>query len=110
MLENLTKPVTPTGKRSCLSANCVPTARRILMTAIEIASAKDEDGHPMVPEVYIFFNGKLIRGNRAIKINAEGFMPSNRSNHPHLCDVGINFQYHRHHILTPDYDKPMVPI
>lgn len=33
----------------------------------------------MVPEVCIFFNGKLIRGNRAIKINAEDFMPSNHS-------------------------------
>ena len=79
------------------------------MTAIEIASAKDEEGHPMVPEVCIFFNGKLIRGNRAIKINAEGFHAFESFNHPHLCDVGINFQYHKHHILTPDYDKPMVP-
>ena len=80
-----------------------------LMTAIEIASAKDENGHPMVPEVCIFFNGKLLRGNRAIKINAEGFNAFESFNHPHLCDVGINFQYHQHHILTPDYDKPMIP-
>ena len=50
-------------------------------------------------------NGKLIRGNRAIKINAEGFHAFESFNHPHLCDVGINFQYHKHHILTPDYDK-----
>ena len=35
------------------------------MTAIEIASAKNAEGRPMVPEVCIFFNGKLIRGNRA---------------------------------------------
>lgn len=62
-----------------------------------------------VPEVCIFFNGKLIRGNRAIKINAEGFHAFDSFNYPHLCDVGINFQYHKHHILTPHYDKPMVP-
>lgn len=55
------------------------------------------------------FNGKLIRGNRAIKINAEGFHAFESFNYPHLCDVGINFQYHDHHILTPDYRKPMVP-
>ena len=108
MLENLTKPVILTGSQLPIG-ELRTDGKENLMTAIEIASAKDEEGHPMVPEVCIFFNGKLIRGNRAIKINAEGFHAFESFNHPHLCDVGINFQYHRHHILTPDYDKPMVP-
>ena len=80
-----------------------------MMTAIEIASLKNADGKPMVPEVCIFFNGKLLRGNRTTKINAEGFHAFDSFNHPHLCDVGINFVFHEHHILTPDYSKPMVP-
>ena len=63
------------------------------------SAGSDENGRPMVPEVCIFFNGKLIRGNRAIKINAEGFHAFESFNYPHLCDVGINFQYHDHHIL-----------
>ena len=79
------------------------------MTAIEIASMKDQEGHPVVPEVCIFFNGKLLRGNRTTKINAEGFHAFDSFNHPHLCDVGINFSFHPHHILKPDYHKPMVP-
>ena len=79
------------------------------MTAIELACAKDVAGHPMVPEVCIFFNGKLLRGNRAIKINAEGFHAFESFNHPHLCDVGIKFQFHEHHILRPAYSKPMTP-
>ena len=108
MLENLTKPVILTGSQLPIG-QLRTDGKENLMTAIEIASAKDEEGHPMVPEVCIFFNGKLIRGNRAIKINAEGFHAFESFNHPHLCDVGINFQYHRHHILTPDYNKPMVP-
>ena len=108
MLENLAKPVVFTGSQLPIG---VPRTdgKENLMTAIEIASAKNAEGRPMVPEVCIFFNGKLIRGNRAIKINAEGFHAFESFNHPHLCDVGINFQYHKHHILTPDYDKPMVP-
>jgi len=26
-----------------------------------------------------------------------------------LCDVGVNMSFHRHHILKPDYTKPMIP-
>ena len=108
MLENLTKPVILTGSQLPIG-ELRTDGKENLMTAIEIASAKDENGHPMVPEVCIFFNGKLLRGNRAIKINAEGFHAFESFNYPHLCDVGINFQYHQHHILTPYYSKPMVP-
>ena len=89
MLENLTKPVILTGSQLPIG-ELRTDGKENLMTAIEIASAKDENGRPMVPEVCIFFNGKLIRGNRAIKINAEGFHAFESFNYPHLCDVGIN--------------------
>ena len=108
MLENLTKPVILTGSQLPIG-ELRTDGKENLMTAIELASMKNKEGRPMVPEVCIFFNGRLLRGNRAIKINAEGFHAFDSFNHPHLCDVGINFQYHKHHILTPDYDKPMIP-
>lgn len=108
MLENLTKPVILTGSQLPIG-ELRTDGKENLMTAIELASMKNEEGRPMVPEVCIFFNGRLLRGNRAIKINAEGFHAFDSFNHPHLCDVGINFTFHDHHILTPDYDKPMVP-
>lgn len=108
MLENLTKPVILTGSQLPIG-ELRTDGKENLMTAIEIASLKNPEGRPMVPEVCIFFNGKLLRGNRAIKINAEGFHAFESFNHPHLCDVGINFAFHEHHILTPDYSKPMVP-
>ena len=109
MLENLTKPVVLTGSQLPIG-ELRTDGKENLMTAIEIASAKDPaTGHPMVPEVCIFFNGKLIRGNRAIKINAEGFHAFESFNYPHLCDVGINFQYHTHHILRPAFSRPMTP-
>ena len=108
MLENLTKPVILTGSQLPIG-ELRTDGKENLMTAIELASMKNKKGRPMVPEVCIFFNGRLLRGNRAIKINAEGFHAFDSFNHPHLCDVGINFTFHDHHILTPDYDKPMVP-
>lgn len=108
MLENLTKPVILTGSQLPIG-ELRTDGKENMMTAIEIASMKNDEGHPVVPEVCIFFNGKLIRGNRAIKVNAEGFHAFESYNHPHLCDVGINFQFHTHHILAPDYSKPMVP-
>ena len=80
MLENLTKPVILTGSQ-LPTGELRTDGKENLMTAIEIASAKDENGHPMVPEVCIFFNGKLLRGNRAIKINAEGFHAFESFNH-----------------------------
>ena len=63
----------------------------------------------IVPEVCIYFNGHLLRGNRSTKQNADGFNAFDSFNYPHLCDAGINFTYHYHHILTPDYNKPMIP-
>ena len=81
MLENLTKPVILTGSQLPIG-ELRTDGKENLMTAIEIASAKDENGRPMVPEVCIFFNGKLIRGNRAIKINAEGFHAFESFNYP----------------------------
>ena len=57
----------------------------------------------------IYFSGHLLRGNRATKQNADGFNAFDTFNYPHLCDAGVNFTYHPHHILQPDYDRPMIP-
>ena len=96
MLENLTKPVILTGSQLPIG-ELRTDGKENLMTAIEIASAKDENGRPMVPEVCIFFNGKLIRGNRAIKINAEGFHVIVFSLFP-----GIQDNIVRHVMESPD--------
>ena len=37
------------------------------MTSIEIAAAQDKDGKALVPEVCIFFENHLMRGNRTNK-------------------------------------------
>ncbi len=108
MLENLTKPVILTGSQLPIG-ELRTDGKENMMTAIELASMKNADGRPMVPEVCIFFNGRLLRGNRSYKMNADGFHAFDSFNYPHLCDVGVTFTFHDHHILTPDYSKPMIP-
>ena len=108
MLENLTKPVILTGSQ--LPINQLRTdGRENLITSIEIASACHDDGTAIVPEVCIYFSGKLLRGNRSTKTNADGFNAFESFNFPHLAEAGVNIIYHEEYILKPDFDKPMIP-
>ncbi|MBP3756289.1 MAG: type I asparaginase [Prevotella sp.] len=108
MLENLTKPVILTGSQLPIG-QLRTDGKENLITSIELASDYYPDGRPKVPEVCIYFSGRLLRGNRSTKQNAEGFTAFESFNYPHLCDAGVNFTYHPHHILKPDFDKPMTP-
>ena len=109
MLENLTKPVIFTGSQLPIG-QLRTDGKENLITAVEIAAAKDEEGHAMVPEVGIFFGGHLLRGNRTTKQSAEEFNAFESFNYPHLVDAGVNITYHRDRILKPDFSKPMTPI
>ncbi|MDD5861563.1 MAG: type I asparaginase [Prevotella sp.] len=108
MLENLTKPVILTGSQLPMGQLRTDGKENVL-TSIELAYAHHLDGTPMVPEVCIYFNGKLLRGNRATKVAADGFAAFDSYNYPHLCDAGVNFDYHQHHIFRPDFTKKMMP-
>ena len=108
MLENLTKPVILTGSQ--LPIHQLRTdGRENLITSIEIAAARKPDGTPRVPEVCIYFSGKLLRGNRSTKINSEGFNAFDSFNFPPLADAGVKIVYHDELILHPDYSRPMTP-
>lgn len=80
-----------------------------LITSIEIAAAKHEDGKSMVPEVGIYFNGHLLRGNRTTKQSADEFDAFESFNYPHLVEAGVNITYHEEQILKPDFSKPISP-
>ena len=108
MLENLTKPVILTGSQLPIG-QLRTDGKENLITSIELATQKDADGHSRVPEVCIYFSGHLLRGNRSTKINADGFFAFDSFNYPHLCDAGVNFTYHDHHILRPNFEKRMIP-
>ncbi|MBR3490878.1 MAG: type I asparaginase [Bacteroidales bacterium] len=103
MLENLNKPVVLTGSQ--LPMGMVRSdGRENFLAAVEIAAAKDDDT-PIVPEVSIFFQNQLLRGNRATKFNAENFNAFISSNYPNLADVGIHIKYNKERILKPNFKK-----
>ncbi|MEJ2595797.1 MAG: type I asparaginase [bacterium] len=103
MLENLNKPVILTGSQ--LPMGVIRTdGRENFITSIEIAAAKEDDT-PMVPEVCIYFENKLLRGNRTTKYNASFFNAFKSGNYPLLADVGVYINYHRNYILKPNFKK-----
>ncbi len=95
MLENLQKPVVITGSQLPIG-QLRTDGKENLLTSIEIASAKDEKGNAMVPEVCIFFENQLLRGNRTTKINTEGFNAFRSYNYPSLAKAGIHIHYNNH--------------
>ena len=107
MMGHLAKPVIFTGSQLPIG---VPRTdgKENLISAVEIASAKDANGHAMVPEVCILFDSKLLRGNRSTKINAESFDAFRSPNLPPLAEAGINIRYNKDLILKPsDWDSPV---
>ncbi|MBQ6911581.1 MAG: type I asparaginase [Bacteroidales bacterium] len=102
MLEGLTKPVVFTGSQLPIG---VPRTdgKENLISAVEIAAAKDHEGHARVPEVCIYFDSRLLRGNRSTKYSAEAFNAFASPNCPPLAEAGIQIRYHTDLIRKPIY-------
>ena len=91
MLGNLEKPVIFTGSQ--LPIGVLRTdGKENLITAIEIA-ASCSNKIPVVPEVCIYFDNKLMRGNRTTKISAEHFDAFSSPNYPPLAVVGLYIRF-----------------
>lgn len=107
MLENLSKPVVFTGSQLPIG---VPRTdgKENLVSAVEIASARDSIGHSIVPEVSIYFNSKLLRGNRSTKTSSETFSAFSSPNFPSLAEAGISIKYDLGAIRRPDFwEEPL---
>lgn len=92
MLEGLSKPVVLTGAQLPI-ASARTDARENIITAIEIASTKGEDGQPIIKEVCVCFDSLLLRGNRARKVESQHFDAFESDNCPALAEAGINIEY-----------------
>ena len=101
MLEGLTKPVIFTGSQLPIGAPRTD-GKENLISAVEIAAAKDCEGHALVPEVCICFDNILMRGNRTSKLNADNFRAFSSENCPPLAQAGINIRYNIAEIRKPD--------
>ena len=105
LLENLSKPVIFTGAQLPIG---VPRtdARENLITSMEIAATKI-NGLPVVPEVTIYFNSSLLRGNRSKKVESEQFDAFRAENYPELATAGVTIEFN-HSLIKPYYpDLPL---
>ncbi len=91
MLENLSKPVVLTGSQ--LPIGKIRTdGKENFITSVEIAAAS-KNGFAVVPEVCIYFEYQLYRGNRTHKFNAEHFEAFRSVNYPVLAEAGVHIKY-----------------
>lgn len=103
LLENVDKPIIFTGSQ--LPIGKIRTdGKENLITAIEIAAAK-ENGYPIVPEVAIYFEYSLYRGNRTTKVSAENFEAFQSPNYPLLAEAGVHIKYNRFAINKTTEEK-----
>lgn len=103
IMENLNKPIVFTGSQ--LPLGVIRTdGRENVITSVEIAAAM-QDETPLVPEVTLYFENKLYRGNRTYKFNAEHFNAFLSANYPPLAEVGVHIRYNRSAIHPPNFKK-----
>lgn len=95
MLEGLAKPVIFTGSQIPL-CELRNDAQENLITALLLASDQYAIG-----EVTLYFDGRLFRGCRAVKVNADGFDAFDSPNYPPLATVGIDVNYNQMVIWRP---------
>lgn len=88
ILEGLEKPVVLTGSQIPLSEMRSDGVDNIV-TSLIIAAEGEAN------EVCLYFSGKLLRGNRSVKMSADDLVAFDSPNYPHLADVGITIRYNR---------------
>ncbi|SHG86159.1 asparaginase [Ferrimonas marina] len=99
MLEGLNKPVIVTGSQIPL-AQLRSDGQQNLLNALYLAA-----NYP-IPEVCLFFNNVLLRGNRATKVHADGFAAFDSPNLPPLLEAGIEIRP-GHPALPSDENTPL---
>ena len=98
ILDGLDKPVVLTGSQIPLS-EIRSDGKDNLVTSLLIAA----DG--IVPEVCLYFSGKLLRGNRTVKMSADQLVAFDSPNYPHLADAGITVRYNHSAIKKRTYES-----
>jgi L-asparaginase len=57
--------------------------------------------HQPIHEVCIYFNQRLLRGNRSQKVSAQTFNAFDSPNFSHLATIGIDIELKKHLLLAP---------
>ncbi|MDD2961872.1 MAG: type I asparaginase [Muribaculaceae bacterium] len=106
MLENLHKPVIITGSQ--LPIGEVRTdGEENLITALQVAAARDINGDSMVQEVGILFENYLWRGNRSTKMSADNFNAFKSNNYPPLAKIGLGIHFNEDALYRMPNKRPL---
>lgn len=107
MLKGLQKPIIITGSQLPIG-KLRTDGKENLISALELASSKHENGSPRVPEVCIYFQNHLMRGNRTCKVSADQFRAFESHNYPKLAYAGIDIRYNDNFIHKPSRDEELL--
>ncbi len=100
LLDGIAMPVVLTGAQRPITS-LRSDGRENLVTALQVAAGRSE-GAPPVPEVTIFFNDVLLRGNRAVKVHADSYRGFASPNFPPLATAGVTLDYAPNLLRTPN--------
>lgn len=105
MLENLEKPVIITGSQ--LPIGEVRTdGEENLITALQVAAARCDNGLPRIREVAILFESYLWRGNRSTKHSADHFNAFKSNNYQELAKIGMGIHFNTDALWKKRADGP----
>ena len=102
MFKNLSKPIVLTGSQLPMGM-LRSDGRENIICALEVASCQEA----YIPEVCLFFENHLYRGNRSTKVSAENFDAFCSYNYPSLAKAGIRFSF-KSHLFLPKPEKPLI--
>ncbi|WP_025741366.1 asparaginase [Aquimarina pacifica] len=106
MFENLSKPIIFTGSQLPIG-DLRTDAKENLITAVQIA-ALQKRGRPVITEVGLYFEYKLLRANRTTKVNAEHFEAFQSANYPALIESGVHLKVNTSFLRSVNRRKKMV--
>lgn len=108
MLRNLRKPVVITGSQLPIG-DTREDGTENLISALQVAAAKDDDGNPMIQEVVISFQDYIVRGCRATKFTSTGFHAFKSFNYPVLGTIDLHIEYAKPYLMRHSEGLPLDP-
>ena len=108
MLRNLRKPVVVTGSQLPIG-DVREDGTQNLVSAVQVAAAKDANGDPMIQEVVISFQDYIVRGCRSTKFTSTGFHAFKSFNYPDLGTIDLHIEYAEPYLMRHDDKLPLDP-
>ncbi len=100
MISGLTKPIIFTGSQLPIG-DLRTDSKENLITSIHYATL-EKNNRPAIREVCLYFEYKLYRANRTLKISSNHFDAYISPNYPLLGEAGVNLSLNENYLLQPE--------